>query len=271
MSGFQKNVTGQKWRVFAFNRTTNVPLTGDAAQISAKIAKDNGAPATTDDLIPTEVEDGYYLFDLLQAETNADVLDLFPESSTGDIQVIGVPGRVFTVPPNFATMGIENDGDLTKCNLVATTTANSDMRGTDSAALASLVTSARMTELDAGTAGKMANQVDEIRTDTGEIGTAGAGLTDLGGMSNSMKAEVNVEAKDVLFTDTDAEPGQELPAATNTLAVKIGYLFKAWRNRSNQTATEYNLFADNATTVDQKATVSDDTTTAEKGEIASGP
>lgn len=103
------------------------------------------------------------------------------------------------------------------------------------------------------------------------IGTAGAGLTDLGGMSTGMKAEVNVEAKDVLFTDTDAEPGQELPASTNTLATKIGYLFKAWRNRSNMTNTKYQLFNDDATTVDQQATVSDDATTAEKGEIATGP
>ena len=53
------------------------------------------------------------------------------------------------------------------------------MRGTDSAALASEVTAARMSELDAVTAGKMANQVDEIRTDTGVIGTAGAGLSDI--------------------------------------------------------------------------------------------
>lgn len=41
------------------------------------------------------------------------------------------------------------------------------------------VTAARMSELDAATAGKMANQVDEIRTDTGEIGAAGAGLTNI--------------------------------------------------------------------------------------------
>ncbi len=41
------------------------------------------------------------------------------------------------------------------------------------------VTAARMSELDEGTVGKMANQVDEIRTDTGEIGTAGAGLSNI--------------------------------------------------------------------------------------------
>lgn len=36
--------------------------------------------------------------------------------------------------------------------------------------------------------------VDSILVDTAEIGAAGAGLTDLGGMSTAMKAEVNAEA-----------------------------------------------------------------------------
>ncbi len=44
--------------------------------------------------------------------------------------------------------------------------AGSAMIGTNSAALASEVTAARMSELDAGTGGKMANQVDIIQTDT---------------------------------------------------------------------------------------------------------
>jgi len=50
--------------------------------------------------------------------------------------------------------------------LVTTCTTNTDMRGTDSAALASVCTEARLSELDALTAGKMANQVDIIQTDT---------------------------------------------------------------------------------------------------------
>jgi hypothetical protein len=40
--------------------------------------------------------------------------------------------------------------------------------------------------------------VDDILVDTAEIGVAGAGLTDLGGMSTGMKAEVESEANDAL-------------------------------------------------------------------------
>jgi len=59
------------------------------------------------------------------------------------------------VPINFSSLGIESDGDLTKVNLCANTTlvntvtTNTDMRGTNSAALASVATEARLAELDA--------------------------------------------------------------------------------------------------------------------------
>lgn len=110
--GLQKNVASQKWRVFAFDITDGSAQTADAANITAKIAKDWAAAAATNDLNPTEVEDGYYVFDLTQAETNADVLDLYPESSTANIQVVGVPGTIFTTPPNFSALGIASDGDI---------------------------------------------------------------------------------------------------------------------------------------------------------------
>jgi hypothetical protein len=42
------------------------------------------------------------------------------------------------------------------------------------------------------------NKQTDIETDTAEIGTAGAGLTDLGGMSTGMKAEIESEANDAL-------------------------------------------------------------------------
>lgn len=84
-------------------------------------------------------------------------------------------------------------------------------------------------------------------------------------------AQVNAEVVDVLATDTYAEPGQGAPASTTTIAAKINYLYKAWRNKSEQNSTTYSLYDDAGSTVDQKATVSDDGTTASKGEIVTGP
>lgn len=95
----KKNVAGQKWEVFAFNTTTNVAVTGDAANITANLKKDWGSAAALNDTNPTETEDGNYLFDLTQAETNADVLSLYPESSTANVAVIARRSPVDTTDP----------------------------------------------------------------------------------------------------------------------------------------------------------------------------
>ncbi len=89
------------------------------------------------------------------------------------------------------TLGVESDGDVTKVNLVATTTANTDMRGTDSAALASLVTAARMGALDDWiNAGRLDAILDIIAADVVNIDGAAmrgtdSALTDKAGFSLS--------------------------------------------------------------------------------------
>lgn len=110
-----------------------------------------------------------------------------------------------------------------------------------------------------------------VDTINSNVGTNGASLTDLGGMSASMKAEVNAEVDTALGTTTYAEPGQEAPGATVTLAAKIGYLYKAFRNRTTSSTTEIALYNDDATTVDQKLTHSDNGTTYDRGEMGTGP
>ena len=72
------------------------------------------------------------------------------------------------------------------------------------------------------------------------------------------------------LTSTRAEPGQGAPAATAAPLAKLDYLYKAWRNKTDQTATKYKLYADDTTTVDQSAAVSDDATTYTKAEVGTG-
>jgi len=68
------------------------------------------------------------------------------------------------------------------------------------------------TTLDAAIAVIDAN-VDSILVDTAEIGAAGAGLTGLGGMSATMKAQVNTEC-DTALTDYDPPTNAEMVART---------------------------------------------------------
>lgn len=77
----------------------------------------------------------------------------------------------------------------------------------------------------------------------------------------------------VTQADTIPLPGQEAPVALQTVQGILGYLYKAFRNKQthNRTTGEHALFADDATTVDQKSTTSDDGTTFTRGEFATGP
>lgn len=80
----------------------------------------------------------------------------------------------------------------------------------------------------AGTLGKAIADIESdataILADTAEIGTAGAGLTDLGGMSTGMKAEVQSEATDALNAydpPTKAELDSGLAALNDPTAAAI--------------------------------------------------
>ena len=62
----------------------------------------------------------------------------------------------------------------------------------------------------------------DLTTVLTQVGTAGAGLTDLGGMSTAMKAEVNTEA-DTALTDYDGPTNAEMNARTPT-AAQLAYI-----------------------------------------------
>lgn len=108
-------------------------------------------------------------------------------------------------------------------------------------------------------------------TGTGEIGLTAGAIDSVLALGASALASVNAEMVDCLNVDTYAEPSQGAPAATATIAAKLGWLFAAWRNKKTQTASEQKLFADDTTTVLAKASASDDGTTLTIGEFATGP
>jgi len=96
--------------------------------------------------------------------------------------------------------------------------------------------------------------VDAILVDTD---TTIPGL--IGALNNLSAAEVNAEVLDVLNVDTFAEPSG-VPAATATLATKLGYLFMALRNQVTVTASKKTFFDDGGSAEWEKD-LSDDGTT----------
>lgn len=121
------------------------------------------------------------------------------------------------------------------------------------------------------TAAQVADAVwDEARVDHVGAGSFGEGVK-AESLNAQAKADVNAETLDVLNTDTFTEPGQEAPPVSASLVKKIGYLYKFLRNRITSSTTEIKVYGDDALTVHQKSTHSDDGTTYDRGEFGTGP
>ena len=86
-----KDTSGQKVSIYAFDSGDGNGKTGDAANITAQISIDGGATVATNDTNPTELDaidaPGIYIFDLTQAETNGDMIVISVASSTSNIKI----------------------------------------------------------------------------------------------------------------------------------------------------------------------------------------
>ncbi len=95
-----KNTAGQEWVVFAFQdeggANPGEPVAADQANITANVRIDGGAANAVDDTNPTVLEDGYYTFGITAAESNGNSIVITPVSSTANVNVIGVPGALYT-------------------------------------------------------------------------------------------------------------------------------------------------------------------------------
>lgn len=100
---------------------------------------------------------------------------------------------------------------------------------------------------------------------------SGVTIGTVNALGATAKADVNTEVLDVMNVDTITLPGQAAPPLAPTHRQAIAWLYKVFRNRKRQTATAWELMADDEITVDAKATVSDDGTTAIKQEVITGP
>jgi hypothetical protein len=107
-----KNVSGQKVTLFAFDTTTGAPVTGDAANLTFYVTKDDGSVTALTDTSAAELSStnakGWYTCDLTAAETNATKLLFSGKSSTADIEVVGQ--LIYTT--DLKWFGIINTGTL---------------------------------------------------------------------------------------------------------------------------------------------------------------
>ncbi len=91
---------------------------------------------------------------------------------------------------------------------------------------------------------------------TGDVTMVGAAVAAL---NNISQAQVKTQVVNALSVDTYVEPST-VPAATASLAAKIGWIMTVLRNKLTQTASTQTLLADNGTTPIATSATSDDGT-----------
>jgi hypothetical protein len=231
----KKNVSGQS---IGAQMITIADGSDFTSAVDVVVTKDGGTQTARGGSAPTHKGKGEHNYIPTQAETDAGFIT-FTFFAAGAITA-GI--KVYTSFPqtvdnntilaglnDIAATDIVSSGAITTSGgavstvtTVATTTTNSDMRGTENAATAinlatvdsnvDLILTDTSTTIPA-TIATIDGNVDAILLDTAEIGVAGAGLTDLGGMSTAMKAEVNVEAG-IAISDYDGPTTAQMDART---------------------------------------------------------
>jgi len=126
-----KNVGSQKCIFFAFDSTTNLPKTGDGANITPYRSLDQGTVTVLGTTTATELDStnakGYYSCVLTQAETNGDCLLLSAKSSTANVVVIGAPAVIYLDPPNYTKTSVDSNGRLDIINVNGTAQTARDL------------------------------------------------------------------------------------------------------------------------------------------------
>jgi len=298
-----KNVASQKLAVFAWDTTADTEKTGDAANITGRLSKDGAAMPATNDVNPTELDatnaPGVYVFDMTQAETNADLLVLFAKSSTANIKIepvisytvaVGLGNRVSVDATSISGSTTAADNvEANIANLNATvssrSTFNSATDTVDAAKISGSTAAADNVEanianlnatissrstfnaasdtVDAAKISGSAAAADSVEANIGNLDVAVSSRSTLTAVS------VNTEVADVIRTDALAELAQGVPPATPTMAEAMMLLYMAVRNQITVTSTEKAFYNDAGTKVSKKV-LSDDGTTYTEAEAVSG-
>ncbi len=295
---FKKNTSGQ----FIYFQGVDVATGGIKSGVSWTVRRSlDGTFAAGTGTVTEDGSTGWYRYAMSQADTNGNnigfnftgsgavpqTVNIITDGNAPDVNVTKVGGTNQTARDLGASVLLSpgtGTGQVSLSSGQVTVSSNNDKTGYGLSAAAvqaiwDALTSALTTansigkrladNIDAAISSRSTYAGGAVASVTGNVGGNVTGS--VGSLAAQAKADVNAEVVDALNVDTYAEPGQEAPGATISLAAKIGYLYKAFRNRKTQTATTMSLFADDGTTVDQKATVSDDGSTFDHGEIASGP
>jgi hypothetical protein len=237
------NIAGQARYITAFNPATDTITF---------------APATTQ-AWATQTYEIWPGVDYLRPTVSGRTLDV---STTGEAGV------------DWANVG----SPTTAQTLSATTIATSQVVASVTGAVGSVTGAVASVTGNVGgnVTGSVGSVVGAVGSVTGAVGSVSGNVSgnvtgSVGSLAAQAQTDVKTQVVAALNTDTYTEPGQGAPGVNISLAAKIGYLYKAFRNRITQTSTTLSIYADDAVTVDHKSATTDDGVTYSRGEISTGP
>ncbi len=234
-----KNTASQKIQLFAFDATTGVAKTGDAANLTAYVSIDYGAVTVLGDTTATEMDatnaPGWYMFDLTQAETNGNDLLFTAKSSTANIKVVGRP--VCTVPASFQAQVAQTGDNYARIGAPAGASVSADV-----AAIKAVLPSAL---------GANGNIKADVRDFNGTAGAFASGRPEV----NTTHIAGTAWASTTLFTLASHDPGATLGTSTLTQSQVTGGAYAL-----NSASFAFNAALDLTTA--QKASVNAEADTA---------
>jgi hypothetical protein len=167
---------------------------------------------------------------------------------------ISLDGMFGTITLNGAdaTVSIKGTYGLLTNNLTGSPTVSTAgaIKGED---VASILVDTNELQTDLVNGGRLDLLIDQI-------------ITDIAALNDISAANVATEISDALTVDTRAELSA-VPAANAPISDKLNWVFMLARNKIEQTATTTTVRADDTTTSVATSTVSDDGTTATRGEL----
>jgi hypothetical protein len=278
-----KNVAGQKVAVFAWDSGAGAPKTGDQNNITAQISLDGGASAATNDVNPEQLDatnhPGVYIFNLLQAETNADMVIITPKSTTSGVvfkPVVAHPTTLTPTKSGYLDAAITSRSTLTAQQvweyatrtlssfgtLAADVWTNATRSLTDKAGFTISGSKTKLDDLHDATQGATKAELDAaqaaIEAALGEINV------DLSPVLEAIAALENISVADILSGNL----ADDQMFAAGTLADRLRKLFWLLCNKMEITdaAGAFTAYKDDGLTPAATGTIADDGTTTERSE-----
>jgi len=113
------------------------------------------------------------------------------------------------------------------------------------------------------------DKIDALQTDLDTITDTGVNTVSISANAIDASALAS-DAVDEIWAKAMSDLAQGAPSATASVLTAINYLYEAWRNKTETTATRITTYKDDGTTELTRSTISDDGTTFTKGEMVTG-